>query len=388
MILHPLAIIGILVSIEAAVLFVSSRPGFQRYFSFIPGVFWIYFIPMILSSTGVLSAKSPVYTGISEFVLPASLALLLLSTDIKAIFRLGPRALIAMLCGSAGIMLGTVAVFFVFRGHLAAQSWAGFGSLSASWTGGSANMIAVKEALSAPESVFTPMVVVDTVVPYVWMGILIAFAGWQAKFDRWNRADSAVLDDLSGRVREGEAQGNANKFRGPFLFSVLVGIAGMAVSRFFAGIIPEVPQVLSRYGWMIICVSFIGIGLSFTRLRALGGQGASRTGYYLLYFVLTSIGARASIDNLGAVPLLIACGFMIVLVHAVVLLSAARAMRLPLFLLVSASQANIGGVASAPVVSAMYRPELASVGLLLAIFGNIMGTYLGIITGRICFFIN
>jgi uncharacterized membrane protein len=231
------------------------------------------------------------------------------------------------------------------------------------------------------------MVVVDTIVPYVWMGILIALAGWQAKFDHWNHADSAILDNLTGRIKERKAQGRTKKFRWPFLLIAVVSLVGMIASRFLAGIIPEIPQTLSRYGWMIICVSCIGIGLSFTRLRSLGEQGASRIGYYLLYFVLTSIGAKASISNLSAVPLLIFCGFLIVLVHALVLFLAARMMRLPLFLLATASQANVGGVASAPVVSATYRPELASVGLLLAILGNIIGTYFGIVTGRICYII-
>jgi hypothetical protein len=176
--------------------------------------------------------------------------LLLLSSDIKAILRLGPRALITMFCGSAGIMLGTVAVMFFFRGRLGDQAWAGFGSLSASWTGGSANMIAVKEALSTPESVFTPMVVVDTIVPYVWMGILIALAGRQAAFDHWNHADSVILDDLSGRIKERKERSKADKYRWPLLLILLIGSAGMIASRFLSGIIPEVPQVLSRYDYL------------------------------------------------------------------------------------------------------------------------------------------
>jgi len=63
---------------------------------------------------------------------------------------------------------------------------------------------------------------------------------------------------------------------------------------------------------------------------------------------------------------------------------AARLMKAPMFLAVVASQANIGGVASAPIVAAVYQPGLASVGLLLAILGNIMGTYLGILSGQLC----
>jgi uncharacterized membrane protein len=50
----------------------------------------------------------------------------------------------------------------------------------------------------------------------------------------------------------------------------------------------------------------------------------------------------------------------------------------------AASQANIGGVASAPVVAEVYHPGLASVGLLLAILGNIVGTWLGILCAQLC----
>jgi len=65
------------------------------------------------------------------------------------------------------------------------------------------------------------------------------------------------------------------------------------------------------------------------------------------------------------------------------LLLAARLMRAPLFLAVVASQANVGGVASAPLVAEIYQKGFASVGLLLAILGNIEGTYIGIVTGQI-----
>ena len=81
---------------------------------------------------------------------------------------------------------------------------------------------------------------------------------------------------------------------------------------------------------------------------------------------------------------IIAAGLVIVAVHAVVLLIGARLLRAPLFLVAAASQANIGGVASAPVVAEVYHPGLASVGLLLAILGNIVGTWLGILCAQLC----
>ena len=38
-------------------------------------------------------------------------------------------------------------------------------------------------------------------------------------------------------------------------------------------------------------------------------------------------------------------------------------------------QANVGGAASAPVVAAAFHPSLATVGVLLAVFGYVVGTY-------------
>jgi uncharacterized membrane protein len=75
---------------------------------------------------------------------------------------------------------------------------------------------------------------------------------------------------------------------------------------------------------------------------------------------------------------------LIVIVHAAVLLMTARLVRAPMFLAAVASQANIGGVASAPIVAEVYQPGLASVGILMAVFGGIIGTYLGILTGHLC----
>ena len=85
---------------------------------------------------------------------------------------------------------------------------------------------------------------------------------------------------------------------------------------------------------------------------------------------------------------LIPAGLAIVVIHAGFILAAARITKAPLFLAAAASQANIGGVASAPVVAEAYQPHLASVGLLLAVLGNIVGTYMGILAGQLCRMLN
>lgn len=384
MIHHPFLIFLILLAIEVTVLSAAGHPRTKKYFGFLPAVFWIYFLPMCVSSIGLIDAKSPLYGLATTYGLPASLFLLLLGVDLKSIARLGRTAVLLFLAGSFGIMLGTMLSFAIFRPFVGDIFWMGFGALSASWTGGSANMVAVKEALGTPDDVFLPMVVVDTIVPYVWMGLLVSVSTGQVAIDRWLGADRGVIDDIRKRM-SGIAQVQVATLNmknivllAGFAFAVSVGVQRVAQ------VLPAVEGVISSFAWTIILVSTLGLAGSLTPLRRCEALGSTRIGYYLLYFVLTTIGAKASVSHLGASAVLIAAGVVIILVHAAVLLIAARLLKAPMMLIATASQANVGGVASAPVVAEIYQPGLASIGLLMAILGNIIGTYLGIVVGQIC----
>lgn len=384
MITHPALIVAVLLGIEALVLWLSRHERTRRYFDLLPAVFWIYFLPMLAATFGLIATKSPVYGLITTWLLPASLVLLLLPVDLKAILRLGPTALAMFFIGAAGIIAGAVISFALFQPLIGSQFWSGFGALSASWTGGSANMIAAKEALSVPDEVFAPMVIVDTVVPYLWMAFMMAMVGLQPAFDRWNRSDRGILDHLGERVVMHLATSGSRRTAAGIAISLGVACAGGGAAHLAARQLPQLGAVVTSYTWTIMIVTLLGIGLSFSPLRRLERSGASRTGYDLLYFVLTAIGAKASVASIGSALILIAAGLLIVLIHAGFLLVAARILRAPMFLVAAASQANVGGVASAPVVAEVYHPGLASVGLLLAILGNIVGTWLGILSAQLC----
>ncbi|HQP09977.1 MAG TPA: DUF819 family protein [Candidatus Omnitrophota bacterium] len=383
MINNTWGIIIVLAGLQTLVMSLAGHRRFARYFTFLPSVFWIYFLPMLASTGGLIDPQHPVYGVITKNILPASLFLLLLGVDIKAIIGLGPKALAMMLCGSAGIMLGTVITFTLFKSIVGEPMWAGFGALSASWIGGSANLVAVKEVLSTPDEVFLPMVIVDTIVPYFWMGILVSAVGLRPLFDRFTGTDPNVLE----KFRQNSVSGSSGP--GRFSFGMAVMILAIAFAGGFAAInisryLPEIKDVISTYAWTVILASLFGLAFSLTPARQLEKRGSNRIGYILLYFVLASIGAKASLSNISASFTLIAAGFLIVFIHATVLLVAARLLRAPMFLAAVASQANIGGVASAPIVAEVYQPGLASVGILLAVFGGILGTYLGILTGHLC----
>ncbi len=378
---NPILVVIALITIELSVLRMSSQPKFSKYFRFLPAVFWIYFLPMIFSAAGIIPSESVVYSAISTYLLPASLILLLLGVDIPAILKLGPYALFMMFAGSAGIFAGTLIVVTIFKPWLGTDAWMGFAALSGSWTGGSANMIAVKEAIQVPDPIFLPMVIVDIVVAYSWMAILIALQTFQHRYDQWNQSNQRMVVSLGakGTVPKGAGVRLSAQKTGLILCTAFIGLI---ISIYLARLVP-VTAGFSVTTWAILIATAIGILGSFTRVRKLESYGASKIGYGLLYLVLASIGAKANLNEIGGVPILIAAGFLIVLIHAAFLVAASRITRSPMCLAAAASQANIGGPVSAPIVAAVYHPQLAPVGLLLGILGNIAGTYAGLLCAQI-----
>ena len=128
----------------------------------------------------------------------------------------------------------------------------------------------------------------------------------------------------------------------------------------------------------------LGILLSLTPAARLERYGASRWGYLCLYLLLAAMGSQARLQYILQAPLLIVMAYVWVSIHAVILAVYGYCCRVPLFFLVTSSQANIGGTASTPIVAGVYQPRLASLGLLLAIAGNVIGTYAGILIAEAC----
>jgi uncharacterized membrane protein len=119
----PAAIVALLLGIVGLVLFAGELPYIRGLFKYVPAMFWIYFIPMLVATAGLFPPEkdvagkllTPTYGMIGKYCLPACLVLLLLSVDIKAMVKLGGRALGVMLAGSLGILLGGPVVLLLFK---------------------------------------------------------------------------------------------------------------------------------------------------------------------------------------------------------------------------------------------------------------------------------
>lgn len=375
----PMAVLAYLAAVLAAIFWLSERPGLEPVFRYLPPVIFAYFVPTISTTLGILPATSPVYDWMTRYLLPMALLLLMITVDVRSILKLGKTAVAMVVAGSMGIVLGAQVAYLVFSRWLPEAAWTGFAALTGSWIGGTANMVAIAESVGTPEEIFAPVIVVDTVVGYGWMGVLLLFSAFQPKFDRWLNADLSAIEDTNRRLAEVEA------VRHPSTIADLAVILGLGLSGAILSVIlgqkmPTLgdPTIISHTTWAVLIVVTGGLLLSFTPVRRLEEVGASRMGYVALYLMLTGIGAQGDLRAVLDAPAFFLAGMLWIAIHALVLILAARLLRAPSFFIATGSMANIGGVGTAPIVAGIYHPAMAPVGLLMAVAGYILGIYAGL----------
>ena len=394
-------VLGLLMLALGFVFFTSSKQeGFwYKFYKVVPALLMCYLIPAILNSLNIISDEtSQLYFVASRYLLPASLVLMTLSIDLKAIFNLGPKALIMFFTGTIGIIIGgpiAILLISIFSpetvGGVGPDAvWRGLSTLAGSWIGGGANQAAMLEIFEYNPDLYGGMVLVDIVVANLWMAILLMGIGKSDKIDNWLRADNSAIESLKKKVTAYAESVTRNPSLADLMIMLALafgavgfahwgadGIAAYLTSNFevFNDNKSALSSFASNFFWMITIATAVGIVLSFTRAKEYEGAGASKLGSVFIYFLVATIGMKMDLTMVFDNPGLIAIGLVWMSIHAGLLILVAKLIKAPYFFLAVGSQANVGGAASAPVVAAAFHPSLATVGVLLAVFGYVVGTY-------------
>ncbi len=373
----------------------SPHPFWKKLYTFVPSLLLCYFIPSIYATLGWIDpSESQLYYVASRYLLPASLVLLTLSIDLKAVLNLGWKAIAMFVTGTLGIVLGgpiaMLLVAMIDPSILQASSpdneiWKGLATVAGSWIGGGANQTAMLEVYQPSSSLFSAMVTVDIIIANLWLAFLIYGAGISEKIDRWLGSDTSAITSLRKQVQDYQEKIK----RIPSLFDLMKILAvafgitaiGHVIGDSLAPWITEnAPRLRefsldSAFFWIVVTATTGGLLVSFTKLRELEGAGASKLGSLFLYILVMTIGLKMDLTAFVEEPSYFLIGIIWILIHVILLLVVAKFIKAPLFFVAVGSQANVGGAASAPIVASAFHPALAPVGVLLAVLGYALGTY-------------
>lgn len=407
-------VLGILMLSLGLIFYTSSiKTGFwKKFYKIVPALLLCYLIPAIFNSLDLISAewkivyenkeevnfKSQLYPIASRYFLPAALVLLTLTIDLKAIVNLGYKALIMFFTGTIGIVIGgpiAILIISIFSPETVGGAgpdavWRGLATIAGSWIGGGANQAAMLEIFEYNRDKYGGMVLVDILVANLWMAIILLGIGQRKRIDKWLKADNTAIEELKEKVSSYSASVTRNPNLKDYMVILCFAFTAVGISHWlsieiseflltnfevFADKTSAMHSFASTFFWLVSIATFIGVILSFTKAKTYEGAGASKIGSIFIYFLVATIGMHMDLSTVFENPGLLAIGVVWMAIHAGLLILVAKLIKAPYFFLAVGSQANVGGAASAPVVASAFHPSLTSVGVLLAVFGYVVGTY-------------
>ena len=375
----------------AAFFFLLEKRTRWKLFEVFPPLLFIYAVPVVLSNVALPYYDLPVITNDGRFVvykwmsgtvLPMFLLLMLLDVDVLAAVRVMGRGVLVLLCGTAGIVFGAPIAYMLVKSHLGPEAWKAFGTLAGSWIGGAGNMAAVSDALGTPSADFGLAVVADNAVYIVWLPLLLTskkLGPWFNRLVGVNPRRIAMLEESSADL----SLDKGNLEMRHILYLLFLGFGCTWTASALASVMPLWEPILSEKTWSILLITTMGIGLSMTPAKRI--PGSHQIAVALVFLYVAMMGAKADIAGAaGQAPWFVLGAFIWITIHGLCCLLGAWVLKVDIHCMAIASAANIGGIASAPIVAAYHNDKLVPVSILMALIGYAVGNYGALTAAALC----
>ena len=358
---------GVFLALAGAVFLAVWLEGRYRFFRAMSAGLMCLVFGMILSNSGLLPGDAEAYYQLGNIWVNAAIVLVLLNVDLRTLLAAGKPMLGAFGIGAAGTMLGTAIATFLLAGAIGPETWKLTGQFTGTYIGGGANFYALAGAFGTDPNIMSGAVAADVIVTACWLAtclIIPALLYGGKGLDPVRKGDAPMT--LEQRLKESGESLRMMDFFG--LAAITLGAMGAA--RLLAAAVPVIPAVL----WLTTIALVLGHTPPVRKLR-----GAPVLGNSLLYLFLAGNGAQSLVSEMLAYgPSLFFYALITVGTHGLVIFGIGRLLRFDAGTLVVASQANVGGAASAVAIATArgYGDKLLP-GIAVALGGYAFGNYLG-----------
>ncbi len=364
---------GVFLALAGAVFLAVWLEGRYRFFRAMSAGLMCLVFGMILSNSGLLPGDAEAYYQLGNIWVNAAIVLVLLNVDLRSLLAAGKPMLGAFGIGAAGTMLGTATATFLLASAIGPETWKLTGQFTGTYIGGGANFYALASAFGTDPNIMSGAVAADVIVTACWLAtclVVPALLRGGKGLDPVREGDAPVT--LEQRLKESGESLRMMDFFG--LAAITLG--AMVAARLLAAAVPVIPAVL----WLTTIALVLGHTAPIRKLR-----GAPVLGNSLLYLFLAGNGAQSLVSEMLAYgPSLFLYALITVGVHGLVIFGIGRLLRFDAGTLVVASQANVGGAASAVAIATArgYGDKLLP-GIVVALGGYAFGNYLGFGMGTV-----
>ena len=374
----------------AGVLLALEKYTNWKIFNWVPPLVWIYVLNMVFCTMGMYNSEgcSAAYSALKNNLLYAMIFVMLLRCDIKKLAKLGGRMAAIFLGGAASILIGFIVAFLLFKGVLGGGEtiWGAMAALCASWIGGSANMAAMEAAFTIDAGAYGCALAVDTVYYSVWIALLLIMVRYAKKWDNAVKADTSKLEAVADAASKEVANEKKHATSADWIFLIGVSLLVSALSQrvglaLNTGLSSIGLGMFDKGTMTTVFVTILGLICAQTKLGKV--PAVEELSNIYLYAVVSLLASTASLADLVSAPMWIVAGLAVLIIHIVIMFLLSKAFHWDLCMVSTASLANIGGSASAPIVASAYNPSYAGIGVLMGVFGAAIGNFCGLAAGYI-----
>ena len=357
-------------------------------------------ISMVLTNLNVIPAEAPAYDFVWDFLVPASIPMLLFKADIRSIGRRSGRMMAIYLLSGAGTIAGGFLAYEVLRSRVGGLAYA-LPMMIGTYTGGSVNLAAMANVYHAPSNLISAAVVADNLLMAIYFFILaiIPESKWFLKNYPHPVIDKEAAGTRAGNMparpensgkRQAALKGLAFDIVWDFALSIGIAALSKMLAGIFSSLIPDrgffLTLLRGLVGNQYLLITTITVVLATAFSRKLGNlRGAQEIGTYAMHIFFAVIGVPASISLIVTkMPLLLIFCLIIVAANMIVSFALGRLLHFDLEEIILASNANIGGPTTAAAMAASRGwTGLIVPAVLVGTLGYVLGNYYGVFAGTI-----
>lgn len=361
---QPVALAALIAAITATGFWLQKRYAWARQVS---ASLLIIIGGAICTNAGLVPESSPVYDVVEGSVTSLAIVWLLFAVDLKLLKKAGPAMIALFLIAVIATCVASLLASFLFGGIFGDETWKLAGILTATYTGGGLNFVAVAKEVKLEHSLETALVAADNVLTSLWMGVCLVLPWLIGRFYKRPGTDlfAASEHDL-----------DKDEPLDPYDVAALIGLgfglmwlAG-ATKSFIDARFPDlaVPEVL----WL---TTYALVVAQLPWVRRLRGAMPLGTLFLNMFFAVIGMHARlASIFAKG--PDILWMTATVVLVHGVLLFFVAWLLRRDAESTSVASIAAVGGPSTAMALTVSKGWNgLTLPGLVAGLLGYAVGNY-------------
>jgi uncharacterized membrane protein len=333
------------------------------------GVIWALGVSMLLSNTGIIPFSSPTYDFVGGSLVPLAIPLLLLKGDLRRIFRESGGVMIFFCIASMATVAGAVIGFYIMDlGEIGPKV---AGVYTGGWIGGAVNVLAVSQAVEMTSQEFSVALSASSVVSMSALMLLIAIPsiGLIKRMVPTQADNSAQVLPIEPEQDETPTL-HLTHISGALALSFIICALAQSMAQWLQ---------LTQYSILFITVLTIAVANAFPGKMA-GLKGDFELGMLLMYLFFVAVGAGTdAISFIASAFHLFVYGMLIIIIHLVLVLFAARVMKVDMAeAIVASSAALVGPAVTAAIATSKGWKHLVTPGIMCGVFGYVIGTFIGV----------